>query len=134
MCRGVRTRHPGDVAGAGQIRPDGVPGVADNRWPFAGRGKLVAQIDAALANDHVVAVLLHGPSGVGKTRLGEECVARAAAAGRPVISVVASRALAQIPLGALVALLTSRDVGVEAFADNFVRLFAHARKIGRAHV
>jgi DNA-binding CsgD family transcriptional regulator len=117
------------VAGAGQIRPDGVPGVADNRWPFAGRGKLLAQIDAALANDHVVAVLLHGPSGVGKTRLGQECVTRAAAAGQPVISVVASRALAQIPLGALVALLTSRDVGVEAFADNFVRLFAHARSV-----
>ena len=72
---------------------------------------MLADINAALGGDRAMAVLLCGPSGVGKTRLGEEYADRAVAAGRPVVRVVASRALAQIPLGALVTLLDAGDAG-----------------------
>ncbi len=101
---------------------------AGSRWPFTGRASLLADIESALAGDRTVAVLLHGPAGVGKTRLGEECADRAAAAGRPVVRVVASRALSQIPFGALVALLTSANADLGAPARDFVGLFATARR------
>lgn len=116
------------MADAGARAPDGSR-VAGTRWPFVGRAATLAEVGAALAGDRISAVLLCGPAGAGKTRLAEECAARAAVAGRPVIPVTAGPALAQIPLGALVALLTSRDVGVDAFSGDFVRLFAHARRV-----
>lgn len=90
---------------------------------------MLAAIDTAFGDGRAMAVLLCGPSGVGKTRLGEEYADRAAAAGRPVARVVASRALAQIPLGALVALLGSGDAVPEADSRDFVRLFGHARRV-----
>jgi len=123
----IAKRHPVGVADGGL--PKGTPAAAGSRWPFIGRTALLAQIDAALGTDRTGAVLLYGSAGVGKTRLGEECIDRAAAVGRPVVRVVANPALAQIPLGALVALLTTADVAPDLGTGDFVRLFAHARRV-----
>jgi hypothetical protein len=68
---------------------------------LAGRADLLRQIADALARPHIMAVLLHGPSGVGKTRLAAESVTLATSTGRPVLRVSVSRTLAQIPLGAV---------------------------------
>ncbi|MFI5956153.1 AAA family ATPase [Cryptosporangium sp. NPDC051539] len=125
-------------------RPTGAPAAGAGRWPFVGRASLLDDIDAALDNGRTMAVLLYGPSGVGKTRLGEEYADRAEAAGRPVARVSANRALAQIPLGALASLLASGGTdslgggtGRSAALDDFVTLFGYARTVvtalGRGH-
>jgi ATP/maltotriose-dependent transcriptional regulator MalT len=122
------------VAHTGQ--PTEASATAGSRWPFVGRTSLLDDIEAALGTDRTVAVLLYGPSGVGKTRLAEECIDRAAAAGRSVARVTANQALAQIPLGALVALLTSGEAASAAGAadpaaitGDFVTLFGYARRV-----
>lgn len=78
-----------------------------------------------------MAVLLHGPSGVGKTRLAAESVARATATGRPVLRVSASRTLAQIPLGAIMSPLIGSDFD-SAVSDDPVALYAQATRVVKA--
>ena len=78
-------------------------------WPLVGRDEEVARIGGWVSRRR--GVLLAGPPGVGKTRLIDEVVARAASDGTDVISLVASRASADIPLGCCSALLpASTDV------------------------
>jgi hypothetical protein len=100
--------------------------VARAAWPFVGRTSILDSVAAVVGTDHTAAVLLYGPSGVGKTRLANECADRAAAAGHPVARVGANRSLAQIPLGALAALLASGEAGV---TGDFIELFGYARRV-----
>lgn len=44
------------------------------RWPLTGRLAEVERLDAMLADSDRTGVVLAGPSGVGKTRLGIECL------------------------------------------------------------
>ncbi|MFF5287851.1 helix-turn-helix transcriptional regulator [Paractinoplanes globisporus] len=113
-------------------QPARASATAVGRWPFVGRTSILDSIGEALGAGHTAAVLLYGQSGVGKTRLGNECADRAAAAGHPVARVSANRSLAQIPLGALVALLAPGRAGEadpSGITDDFVKLYGYARRV-----
>ena len=79
--------------------PAGVAG-----WPLVGRERELDFLDRALASD-AAGLLLAGPAGVGKTYLAGACLNRAAADGWSTARVTATRSSAEVPLGALAALL-----------------------------
>jgi DNA-binding CsgD family transcriptional regulator len=72
------------------------PGV----WPLAGRERELRTVEAALRTD-TGGILLLGADGVGKTRLVREVLTRWTAAGGAAEWVVATRAAAAIPFGAV---------------------------------
>ena len=78
-------------------------------WPLVGREHELEIITKALDEETVTGVVLAGPSGVGKTRLADECLRRAAAAGLAAVRVTATKATSQIPFGALAPLLPVAD-------------------------
>jgi DNA-binding CsgD family transcriptional regulator len=67
-------------------------------------------------------VVLAGPPGVGKTRLGHEALALAERAGMATAEVSASRSAAQLPFGAFAPLLPTDTDGPTAGADDLVDL------------
>ncbi len=75
------------------------------RWPLTGRRAEVERLDAMLADRDRTGVVLAGPPGVGKTRLAIECLELATTRGYATARVLASRAAAGIPLGAIAPLL-----------------------------
>src|SRR6266571_5676349 len=75
------------------------------RWPLIGRHTELEIFEKALCSGGHTGVLIHGPAGVGKTRLADECREWAAASGHPTERVTGSRTTALLPLGAVVALL-----------------------------
>ncbi|NHC12947.1 helix-turn-helix transcriptional regulator [Motilibacter deserti] len=117
------TGSPGD----GGTRPAASPGT-QHRWPLVGRESLLEQVEAALHRPGLRAVLLHGPAGVGKTRLAQECAARLERT-YPVFRINATRTLAAVPLGPLAGLLTLGEVDLDPLTTDAVRLFAHARRV-----
>jgi len=62
-------------------------------------------VTTALGRSDARGVVLAGPAGAGKTRLAQECLARAEASGLPTAQVAASRAAAKLPFGAVAPLL-----------------------------
>lgn len=80
---------------------------------LVGRGPELAAVLAVLDVPGSLGVLLTGPTGVGKTRLATEVMARMAAAGTVVLRVIATPATAGIPLGALSA-IAPRAIRTEA--------------------
>ncbi|MFI6340834.1 LuxR C-terminal-related transcriptional regulator [Streptomyces sp. NPDC050535] len=77
------------------------------RWPLVGRGPELEAFASALADRECRGFVVGGPAGVGKTRLAEECLERAAAAGLRVGRATASAAAGAVPLGAIAHLLPS---------------------------
>lgn len=77
----------------------------DGRWPFAGRDREVAGIDAVLAEDSSRGVVLVGPSGVGKTMIAQQVLSR----HLDHIYLRGSAAHATTPYGALSVLLAELD-------------------------
>ncbi|MFJ9411408.1 LuxR C-terminal-related transcriptional regulator [Streptomyces sp. NPDC101393] len=71
------------------------------RWPFAARDDELAAFETYLDNDAVTALLVHGPAGVGKTRLAEECLSRAERRGHRTERTAATPTGTALPLGAL---------------------------------
>lgn len=82
---------------------DGV--VMSHDWPLVGRQRELDVIRRALSAARTVGVLLVGFSGVGRTRLAQEAVATAVAAGAHTQWAHASQSAATIPLGAVAHLL-----------------------------
>jgi DNA-binding CsgD family transcriptional regulator len=79
------------------------------RWPLVGRRDELDLFTLALDDSGCQAVCIYGPSGVGKTRLGEECLAVADAAGRRVLRVTAAPLEGVVvPLAAVAHLLPAR--------------------------
>jgi len=77
------------------------------RWPLIGRRAELEIFEKALCSDERAGLLIHGPAGVGKSRLADECREWAAASGHPTEHVTGSRTTALLPLGAVVALLAA---------------------------
>ncbi|WP_214107175.1 serine/threonine-protein kinase [Acrocarpospora catenulata] len=78
---------------------------AVSRWPFVGRRAEVARLEELLTAGACGAVLLDGPSGVGKTRLAEEFLAYARALGHGTAQVAATASASVVPLSALAPIL-----------------------------
>ena len=77
----------------------------DGRWPFAGRDREIAGIDAVLAENSSRGVVLVGPSGVGKTMIAQQVLAR----HPDHIYLRGSAAHSTTPYGALNVLLAELD-------------------------
>ena len=95
-------------------------------WPLTARSTDLDRIAQWSQERLVGGVVLTGPAGVGKTRLGEEVLDRAA--GSPTSRAVGHPATQRIPLGALAHLLPSdlaQDLGTEE--DDRASLFHRAR-------
>src|SRR5215216_1956336 len=75
-------------------------------WPLVGRARALERVgEMLLGRPDLSGVVLVGPAGVGKTRLAKECLTLAEDAGFVTAVAVASRAAAEIPLGALAPLI-----------------------------
>jgi DNA-binding CsgD family transcriptional regulator len=82
------------------------------RWPLIGRDRELREFDDALRDRACTSFLIGGPAGTGKSRLAEECLQRAHAAGWRVARAAASAAAATVPLGAIAHLLPEHvDLG-----------------------
>ena len=82
-------------------------------WPLTARGALFERLGRAYIGADTGGVVLTGPAGVGKTRLGEELLL--AATTQPTARAVGHPATATIPLGALAHLLAptlTHDLGI----------------------
>ena len=75
------------------------------RWPLVGRRHQLDRVAAVLADDAMRGVLVHGPAGVGKTRLADESFEVATAQGRIGGRSAASAGAVGVSLGALIPLL-----------------------------
>ncbi|MGD9701216.1 MAG: AAA family ATPase [Acidimicrobiia bacterium] len=74
-------------------------------WPLTGRTAQLEELGRHYRDPARAGVVLHGPAGVGKTRLAEEALRLAERAGRRVERAVGHPATREIPLGALAHLL-----------------------------
>jgi DNA-binding CsgD family transcriptional regulator len=82
-------------------------------WPLVGRDDALSRIAELFDGDERTGVVLVGPAGVGKTRLAKETLELGQQRGWATALAVGSRAAADIPLGALAALLPPAPEGAE---------------------
>ncbi len=75
------------------------------QWPLVGRHDELDLFTASLADPRAHGFVIHGPAGVGKTRLADQCLALADRAGRAVARATATEGARSAPLGALAHLL-----------------------------
>ncbi|MER6444372.1 AAA family ATPase [Streptomyces venezuelae] len=94
------------------------------RWPLVGREGELKDFDEVLSETRSAGFLVFGPAGVGKSRLAEECLDRAAVLGHRVGRAVATAAAASVPLGAIAHLLPD---GVDL--SDPVSGFAHVARL-----
>ncbi|MEY9854973.1 DNA-binding CsgD family transcriptional regulator [Catenulispora sp. GAS73] len=74
-------------------------------WPLVGRELELASFDAVWAARRCQGVVVHGPAGIGKSRLARECLPRAVRAGFEAGQATASAPAAAVPLGAIAHLI-----------------------------
>src|SRR3954447_21596306 len=82
------------------------------QWPLVGRHQQLDLFGTTLADPRAHGFVIHGAAGVGKTRLADQCLARALQAGRNVARATASEGSRSVPLGVLAHLLP-RAIGEE---------------------
>src|SRR4051812_4783795 len=75
------------------------------QWPLVGRHAELDLFAATLADPRAHGFVIHGPAGVGKTRLADQCLALADQQGRFVARATATEGSRSAPLGALAHLL-----------------------------
>jgi len=109
--------------------------MAREAWPMVGRSLELEVFERALCSGRHTGLVIYGRSGVGKTRLADECAEWAAAGGHPIESVVGSRTTALLPLGAVVALLSGGLGPLDTDGQlDAVALFEDARRaLARRH-
>jgi DNA-binding CsgD family transcriptional regulator len=81
------------------------------QWPLVGRTEELGKIAEVRTGGALPGVVIHGPAGVGKSRLAREAAAAAEREGALVEWVQATRSAATVPLGAFAGLL---DGGVRS--------------------
>jgi DNA-binding CsgD family transcriptional regulator len=88
-------------------------------WPLVGRTAELALLRDLLTGPEPRGVVLAGASGVGKTRLGRECVLLAERSGLATAQVMGMHSAARLPFGAVAPLLhaTSPEHGAAAVDD-----------------
>ncbi|MFG1807683.1 LuxR C-terminal-related transcriptional regulator [Streptomyces sp. NPDC049040] len=91
----------GSPAGAGAAEGHDVNAQTWTSPPLVARDDELTAFEAAWAMSHCRGVAIHGPAGVGKTRLAEECLARAVDKGFQPGRATASAVAAAVPLGAI---------------------------------
>jgi DNA-binding CsgD family transcriptional regulator len=84
-----------------------------SQWPLVGREPEITRVTELLKDPDAPGIVLSGPYGVGKTRLGIECLE---ATDRRVVRIAATRAAASIPLGAFAPYLPA--TGLRDSADH----------------
>jgi DNA-binding CsgD family transcriptional regulator len=107
------------------------PAAVAERWPLVGRRPELAQFSRAFGAPGCDAFIVHGPPGVGKTRLAEECLQVAERAGRRCGRATASAEAGTVPLAAIAHLLPADPASDEVRASepfDSVELFARARR------
>lgn len=72
-------------------------------WPLSGRPAQMRELRAAIAASEVSGVVIHGASGVGKSRIAREALAAATAQGSVARWAVGTSSAREIPLGAFAA-------------------------------
>ena len=98
------SRHEHTSAGAPPDHDHGrgrVHGDDDTSWPFTGRRDHLHAIERWFESGTTGGVLVHGPAGVGTTRLAMEAQRAARAVGTPTGTIIGTAATAAIPLAAL---------------------------------
>jgi DNA-binding CsgD family transcriptional regulator len=107
------------------------PVAVAERWPLVGRRSELARFSATLADPGYDAFVIHGPPGVGKTRLADECLEVAERAGRACGRATANVEAGAVPLGAIAHLLSadlrSEDIRAGESLDP-VQVFARAKR------
>ena len=101
------------------------------RWPLVGRRPELSKFSDALGQPGCAAFVVHGPSGVGKTRLAEECLRVAERAGRRCGRATASAEAGTVPLAAIAHLLPADLASTERGAGeplDSVELFARVKR------
>lgn len=97
-------------------------------WPLTGRTQQLEELGQIYRDPERGGVVLHGPAGVGKSRLAEEASQLAERGGRPVERAVGHTATRDIPLGALAHLLPADlTTGIGVGDDERTVLFHAAR-------
>ena len=71
------------------------------QWPLVGRHDELETFLGSLADPRAHGFVIHGPAGVGKTRLADQCLALADQEGRNVARATATEGARDTPLGAL---------------------------------
>lgn len=88
-----------------------------NAWPLVGREAELQLVANAIGSADRGGIVLAGAAGVGKTRLGSECMTVAEKVGFATSRVVATRAASSIPFGPLAPLLPVRRSRVPRRVD-----------------
>lgn len=76
---------------------------------MVGRDDELARLTSLIDGGAGGGALVAGPAGVGKSRLAAECLLRAGGAGLPTARATATRSAAQLPFGAVAALLPAEE-------------------------
>src|SRR5260370_585267 len=100
------------------------------RWPLIGRRTELEIFEKALCSDGHTGLLIHGPAGVGKTRLADECREWAAASGHPTERVAGRRTTPLLPLGAVGAPVEGGAGGELGEAPRGTPLYVHDLVLG----
>jgi hypothetical protein len=103
------------------------------RWPLVGRRDELDMFRSAFADPGCEGFCVYGPPGVGKTRLADECLDVAKAAGRRVLRATADRSTEAVPFAAVAHLMPARAlaglVGDVFDPLIFAHLFDTARRV-----
>lgn len=95
-------------------RHDGYPAAHQFEWPLIGRAEELEQIGVARREGRCGAAV-HGPAGVGRSRIAQEALAAAEHDGAGVVRVLATRSAAAVPLGAFADVLPSEVRSTDLF-------------------
>src|SRR4051794_40626461 len=96
------------------------------QWPLVGRHEELELFGATLDDPRAHGFVIHGPPGVGKTRLADQCLSIADGRGRNVARATATAGLGAVPLGALSHLLPP---GIGDERVDLVKVMVHVRPV-----